>query len=464
MTGPTTPTERREHAIIIGASMGGLVAAAAAAQHYERITVIERDELPSEAAQRRGVPQGRHAHGFQPGGLRALEELLPGLTASLVADGARAGDISGNGGWCVGGSQFARGAAGIGAMGFTRPFVEHAVRSRVMALPNLTVRDRSEVVGPLSFDRTVTGVAVTPTGGGETELLHADLVVDASGRASRMPQWLESLGLPAPHEERVHCKMAYLSRRWRFTNDVMGDDVVQVVTPAETPHFGVCIAQEDGSYIVTLGGLLDDTPAKDDDAYFAFARALPSSRIADALEGAEPVTDYQPSHFPYSRRRRFDQLSSHPTGLIALGDSIASFNPMYGQGMTVASLEAVALRDMLRRGRFDAKSFYRKAHRLEDVAWKISTGGDLRFEAVEGKRTPDMKLMNAYLDRLTLAAGNDVVLAQKFLRVAGFIDRPESFFKPSIVWRVLRGSRAASKAAFVAAPETVVVRGMAEAA
>jgi 2-polyprenyl-6-methoxyphenol hydroxylase-like FAD-dependent oxidoreductase len=447
MTEPTTPTGPREHAIVIGASMGGLVAAAAAAPHYKRITVLERDDLPSEAAHRRGVPQGRHAHGFQPGGLRALEELLPGLTTSLVADGARPGDVSGDGGWCVGGGQFARGEAGIGAMGFTRPFVEHAVRARVLALPNLTMRDHTEVVGLLSFDRTVTGVAVTPTGGGDTETIHADLVIDASGRSSRMPEWLQSLGLPAPEEERVHCKMAYLTRRWRFTNDVMGTDVVQVITPAETPRFGVCIAQEDGSYIVTLGGLLDDAPAKNDDAYLAFARALPSSRIAEALEGAEPVSDYQPSHFPYSRRRRFDRLSSHPVGLIALGDSIASFNPMYGQGMTVASLEAVALREMLRRGPLDAKAFYKRAHRLEDVAWKISTGGDLRFEAVEGRRTPDMKVMNAYLDRLTLAARTDVVLAQQFLRVAGFIDRPESFFRPSIVWRVLRGSRAARKAA-----------------
>jgi 2-polyprenyl-6-methoxyphenol hydroxylase-like FAD-dependent oxidoreductase len=243
--------------------------------------------------------------------------------------------------------------------------------------------------------------------------------------------------------------MAYLSRRWRFTNDVMGDDVVQVVTPAETPHFGVCIAQEDGSYIVTLGGLLDNAPPKDDDAYRAFARGLPISRIADALEDAEPITDYQPSHFPFSRRRRYDKLSSHPVGVIALGDSIASFNPMYGQGMTVAALEAVALREMLRRGPLDAKAFYRQAHRLEDVAWKISTGGDLRFEAVEGKRTPDMRVMNAYLDRLTLAARTDPVLAQQFLRVAGFIDRPGSFFRPSIVWRVLRGSRAGRRAAHV---------------
>jgi 2-polyprenyl-6-methoxyphenol hydroxylase-like FAD-dependent oxidoreductase len=171
--------------------------------------------------------------------------------------------------------------------------------------------------------------------------------------------------------------------------------------------------------------------------------------------GATPVTDYQPSHFPYSRRRRYDKLSSFPPGLLALGDSIASFNPMYGQGMSVAALEAVALRDLLFRGPLDVRAFFKQAHRIEDVAWKISTGGDLRFPAVEGRRTPDMKLLNRYLDRLTLAARTDPVLAAQFLRVAGFVDRPESFFKPAIIRRVVRGSRAAKRTA-AAAPAPVL--------
>jgi 2-polyprenyl-6-methoxyphenol hydroxylase-like FAD-dependent oxidoreductase len=452
MNHKSTQNPRGEHAVVIGASMGGLAAAAAVAPFFSRVTLLDRDELPGTAAPRRGVPQGRHAHALQPGGLLALDELLPGLSESLVAGGASAGDICADGGWFVGGGLLARRETGTRGMGFTRPYVEQAVRDRVAALSNVTIRDRVEVLTPLADGHTVTGLLVAPAGGGAAEEIAADLVIDASGRVSRLPEWLEQLGLPTPAEDRVHCKMAYLTRRWQLTNDTMGGDIAQVITPAETPHFGVIIAQEDGSHIVTLGGLLDQAPAKDDDAYLAFARALPYGRIADALEGAIPVTDYQPSHFPYSRRRRFDKLSSHPRGLIALGDSIASFNPMYGQGMSVAALEAVALRDLLRRGPLDPRAFYKRAHRLEDVAWKISTGGDLRYEAVEGKRTPDMKVMNAYLDRLTAAAQTDSVLTEKFLRVAGFLDRPESFFAPSIVWRVLRPRRTASAAVAAVAP------------
>jgi 2-polyprenyl-6-methoxyphenol hydroxylase-like FAD-dependent oxidoreductase len=235
--------------------------------------------------------------------------------------------------------------------------------------------------------------------------------------------------------------MAYLTRRWQLPDASTYNDLVSVITPAENPHFGVMIAQEDGTHIVTLGGLLESGPARNDEDFLAFAGQLPSPVIADALVGATPLTELQPSHFPASRRRRYDRLRDFPAGLIALGDSIASFNPMYGQGMTVAALQAVALRNSLARGPLDAAKFFARAHRIEDVAWKIATGGDLRFDEVEGRRTRETRIMNRYLDRLTAAAHHDPVLARQFLLVAGFIARPETLFKPSIVWRVLTGGR-----------------------
>jgi 2-polyprenyl-6-methoxyphenol hydroxylase-like FAD-dependent oxidoreductase len=437
-----------EHAVVIGASMGGLVAAAAVAEHFDRVTVVDRDELPGEPAHRRGVPQSKHAHGFQPGGLYALDDLLPGFHDELIAAGARSSDTGNNASWYLGGGRLARAVVGVPGVGFTRPFLEYHVRRRVAALRGVTILDRAEVRGLLTAPAVrgrarVTGVVLERDA--VVEELRADLVIDASGKMSTLPGWLADLGHPVPGEEHVHCKMAYLSRRWRLRDGALDGDVITVVAPAGTPHFGVAIAQEDGTHIVTLGGLLDSAPEKSDESYLAFARSR--VRIADALDGAEPVTDYQPSHFPYSRRRRYDRLSSFPAGLLALGDSIAAFNPMYGQGMSVAALQAVALRDLLSRGPLDARKFFKHAHRIEDVAWKISTGGDLRFDEVEGRCTPDMKIMNAYLDRLTLAARTDPALSAQFLRVAGFIERPESFFKPSVVRRVIRGSRAAKRAA-----------------
>ena len=434
--------EAREHAVVIGASMAGLVAAAALAPHYRRVTVLERDVLPDGPENRRGVPQGKHAHGVQPGGVQALDRLLPGIVDELVLAGAPAGDLSLAGSWMVGGGFLARGEAGVPGIGVTRPFLEHRVRSRVAALPAVTLRDGVEVLRLLAEDpHRVHGVELAPTGGGTPERIEADLVLDATGKVSKLPQWLAALGYQAPAEEQVHCKMAYLTRRWQLANPETVD-LVTIVTPAEAPHFGVLIAQEDGSHILTVGGLLDSGPARTDEAYLAFTAGLANPAIAQALVGATPVTELQPSHFPASTRRRYDKLRSFPAGLLALGDSIASFNPMYGQGMTVAALQAVALRDLLAAGPLNARKFFARAHRVEDVAWKIATGGDLRFDAVEGRRTVSGKIMNRYLDKLTLAARTDPVLSRQFLRVAGFIDGPESFFKPAIVRRVLAGSRA----------------------
>lgn len=454
--GEQVRNDHREHAVVIGASMAGLSAAAALAPRYSRVSVLERDVLGAGPGHRRGVPQSKHAHGMQPGGLRALDQLLPGVVAELVSAGVPMGDVLERCSWNVGGGRFARGAAGVSTIGVTRPFLEHHVRSRVANLPNVSFRDGLDVTEPITQDGRVVGVNTLPAGGGEVERIHADVVVDASGKVSKLPQWLVSLGYAAPSEEAVHCKMAYLSRRWRLAG-VPTSDVVSVITPAETPQFGVMIAQEDGTHIVTLGGLLNSGPARDDDAYRAFARALPDPVIADALEGAVPVTDLQQSHFPASRRRRYDLLRAFPAGLLAIGDSIASFNPMYGQGMAVAAIEAVALRDALEQGPVDAITFFKKAHRIEDVAWKIATGGDLRYDEVQGKRGPDTKIMNWYLERLAFAARTDPVLGRQFNLVAGFVAAPQSFFAPSILRRVLIGGRRA-RAEAVSEPKRAAQR------
>jgi len=445
-----------EHAIVIGASMGGLAAAAALAGHFARVTVIDRDVLPATPEPRRGVPQGRHAHGLQPGGLTALEELLPGLTDQLAAGGATSGDIGAQVGWFVGGGWLARAHAGGLGIGCTRPFLEHHVRARVAALPGVSLLDGVQVDGLLTR-REPDGARVSGVRLATGAEVPADLVVDASGRASALPRWLGELGYEAPSEERVHCNMAYLTRRWLLRAGALEGDVVTVIATGAAPHFGVAIAQEDGSHVVTLGGLLGAAPARNDEAYLEFAANLPDPRIGRALAGAQPVTEYQPSHFPCSVRRRYDRLRRFPSGLLATADAVASFNPMYGQGMTVAALEAVALRRQLDRGALDARRFFRAAHRIEDVAWKISAAGDLRYPTVRGRRTPDMAVTNRYLDRVLRAARTDPELAVRFLRVSGFVDRPEALFKPSVLRRVLL-RRVPRPAEAVAAAQLAVER------
>jgi hypothetical protein len=193
--------------------------------------------------------------------------------------------------------------------------------------------------------------------------------------------------------------------------------------------------------MVTLVGILGDHPPTDPDGFLGFARSLQSPDIHETIRDAEPLDDPVAFRFPASVRHRYERLRRLPDGLLVVGDAVCSFNPIYGQGMSVAALEALALRRHLQRGAApQPRRFFRDLARVVDVPWDIAVGGDLVFPAVQGRRTLKVRLVNAYLARLHAAAAHDASLAGAFLRVAGLITRPESLLRPSVVLRVLRAS------------------------
>ena len=230
-------------------SMGGLLAARVLADAYERVTVVERDPLPESGSDRRGVPQGRHAHALLPRGAQILEGLFPGLLAGLVAGGVPVTREPREFWFSVGGHLLCRdGEAGEPVYQPSRPHLEHRVRSRVRALPNVSVRDRCEVAGLVTTpvrDR-VTGARVLPAGGGADEILAADLIVDATGRGGRTTAWLKAIGYDLPAEERVPVDVKYASRYLRLRAGALRDEkLVQVMAgPADPPTGMVLVAQE----------------------------------------------------------------------------------------------------------------------------------------------------------------------------------------------------------------------------
>lgn len=435
----------QDRAVVIGASMAGLLAARVLADHFGQVVLLDRDTLPEVRGNRRGVPQGRHVHGVLPGGQHALETLFPGLTGQLQAEGVAKADILANVRWCLDGAPLRQTRIGLPGLPVSRPFLEGAVRERVRALQAVEIVDGCEVsdLVTTSDRRRVTGVRLHRRGHAEAEELAADLVVDASGRGSRTPHWLAGLGYPEPVKEEVKVGITYVTRPYRLRPGALADDVFILVAPTTAvPRFGALTLQEDGSFLVTIGGLFGQAPASTDRAFTDFAATLPAPDLAEALAGGEPLADFARFRFPASVRRRYDRLRSFPDGLIVIGDAIASFNPIYGQGMSVAALEAVALANCLRRGSASGLSrrFFRAAHRVEDVAWKMAVGGDLQHPAVPGRRTADVRLVNAYLARLRPAAHGDARLSEAFVRVAGFADPPSALFRPRTVVRVLAGS------------------------
>jgi 2-polyprenyl-6-methoxyphenol hydroxylase-like FAD-dependent oxidoreductase len=436
-----------EHAVVVGASIGGLLAARALTDAYERVTIVDRDALPAGVQGRRAVPQDRHAHALLPRGQACLDALLPGFSAELAAANAPTCAALEEMRFVIGGHQLARASTGRSTILAGRPFIEGHVRRRLRELPQVTLVDGCDAVG-LTTSRDgerVTGVRILRRADGSAEeTLASDLVVAATGRAARIPAWLAALGYPSPVEERLNVGVNYASRRLFLPADPLeGDRFVLVGARPGHPRALFLFAQEHGRWILGLGGYGPrHRPPSDPEGFAAFAATVAPPDVLEAIEEAEWIDEVATHGFPASVRRRYDRLRSFPAGLLVAGDAICSFNPTYGQGMTVAAVQAVALRACLEHGgRELARRFFSAASAAIDHAWELSVGADLALPEVSGRRPARVRLVNAYLRRLHATAEHDIDVAGAFSAVVGMLEPPRHVLRPAIAVRVARGPR-----------------------
>lgn len=435
---------QRRHAIVIGASMGGLLAAAALARHFTRVTIVERDDLAAAPQARKGAPQASHAHGLLTGGREAMEILFPGLTESLVGQGALTGDILDDSVWFAHGVYLARARSELAGLLVSRSLLEAEIRRRLLHLPNVRMISRVAVSG-LGFDRTsgrVTGVRAEGATPAEEALLAADLVVDATGRGSRGPKWLRELGHDAPAEEEVEVGISYTTRLYeRCPDDIGGKLVALVGGYAPSWRFGVALAQEGDKWVVTLGGYFGDAAPSDDAGFREFAGSLAAPEIGALVNRARPVSEITTYRFASSQRRRYEALTRFPEGYLAIADALCSFNPVYGQGMTVAALQARTLDACLASGSDNlAPRFFAAAAKISETPWQIAVGSDLGHPKLSRRASVFQRFLNWYLVRLHHAAADDAALATAFLQVANLKAAPSQLLAPATIWRVAKGN------------------------
>ena len=432
-----------EHAVVLGASMAGLLTARVLSESVRKVTVIERDVLPDEAGQRRGVPQGRHVHALLCRGGQILDELFPGLTKQVAETGAPVGDLLGNIRWFMSGHRLAQADIGQPVLFVTRPTLEAHVRSMVKGLSGVTFLEGRDIIGPVAArnKRRVTGVRVRSDGGAE-DVIDADLIVDTTGRASRAPVWLEELGYARPVAEKVTVDVAYATRRYRLPPDALGTDqlIMNFWTPENLRAAGL-EKTEDG-FLLTAAGILGDHPPIDPKGFDEFVASLRFPDIPEAIRAGEPLDDPVGFRYPANVRQRYERMRDFPEGFFVLGDAVCAFNPVYGQGMTSAALQAIALRDLLADGHpLTWRRHFRAMAKAVDDPWTISTSNDLGFPGVTGKRTPLVHLVNAYLPRLHELGERDPDAAAAFLRVVGLLERPQTMLRPGLALRVLTRRR-----------------------
>jgi 2-polyprenyl-6-methoxyphenol hydroxylase-like FAD-dependent oxidoreductase len=436
-------TVGRERAVVLGAGMAGLFATRVLSEFYDSVTVVERDTLPDHPSHRRGVPHDRHLHVFLGRGVQALSGLFPGLLDEMEAAGAvivRDGDLSRLYAR-MGDRELARSGriddpAALTLCLASRPFVEFHVRRRVMGLPNVTVLDDHDLLELLASGETVTGARIVNRSSELTATLDADLVVDATGRAARTPAFLERMGYGRPAEEQSFTPVGYSSQRFVIPH---GGIDQQLVTSNQGPRRPSVLlsACEHDTWMLAIGRSIDIGGAPSDFAeMLALAGEVLPRTIGEQLHAAVPLGEIVKFRNPASVWRRYDRMPRFPTGLLVIGDAQCSLNPIHGQGMTMAALQALALRDCLDSGDAGlARRFFASAAQPIAQAWARNRSNE-RMPATTGGRSLRKRLRSKMIEGFLVAASHDTVVAESLLRVAHLIDPPGQLNNPTLLLRV----------------------------
>ncbi|MCO1597019.1 FAD-dependent oxidoreductase [Micromonospora sp. RHAY321] len=443
---PAETTVVMRRAVVLGGSIAGLMAARVLSDHAEEVLIIERDPSEADGDPRPGVPQGSQVHALLPAGQVQLERWFPGIVDEALALGAPppprdegAAKIFVNG---VLGLPPAPSGSGP-ALITTRPFLEALVRRRTLAVDTIRmVYGRAD--GLVFTDGRVTGARYVPDGGTEPVAEPADLVVDAMGRSSRLSDWLADNGWPRPPMQRMPIKLNYATALYKQDEKVSDAWVVVYHTMAgkgRTARIGGINSVEGDRWIMLVAGYDEDRPSRDVADFTARCREHYPPMFGDIAEHGQMIGGVVTYHQADSRRRDFHRLDRMPAGLVAAGDAVASFNPVYGQGMTSATLHASCLSAYLRSDpKLDepARGYFDQVAVVVDAAWRISTSADIELPHVDGPYPPGYKVTKWFGDLLFRASLTDPVLSARLNRVTTMLDHPATLSHPGTLLRALR--------------------------
>lgn len=419
-----------DRVVIIGASTTGLLAAAAVADSGRSVTVLDRDNLPSDPVARAGVPQGTQPHVFLQRGLLAAEQLLPGFRHDLLAVGAVAFDTAdmawlGEQGWA------SRTGRTFEVLSISRPLLEATLRRRVAELPDVQVVDGRQVVGLTTDQKHWT---VGTEDGAE---FHADLVIDASGRNSRLSTWLGNRLEGGIRTTEIDARVGYATRRYRGDPHLGGIPGVLIASTPTTPRGGLAISVEHGDWLITALGVGDDRPPRDQAGFDAFLGGLRDPALLGIAERLEPMTDVMVHRQTANRRQHYDEKDGWPDGLVVMGDAFCAFNPVYGQGIAVGACEAVLVHDAVSSGTKtgSAQKLHQQFARAVALPWSIATAADLQYPTCQQSPTRLGALQNNWgrqLEKLSVH-GNEraAFVRSSFYHLMG---SPHRLLHPALIY------------------------------
>lgn len=429
---------RGAHAVVVGGSMAGLLTARVLADAYDRVTIVERDPMPDESVARRGIPQANHVHAMLEPARVVLNDLFSGYQEDLCADGAVVLDAGKELDYYDQGDILADTENELPMPCASRPLFERVARRHASDTPGIRIRSECHFLEYLTDEtqRSVTGVRFRSEAD-TTETLDADLVVDATGRTSRTHRWLDDHGYPTPSTDHVEVDLAYST----VTIERPADETRAYLCAPEAPDSkgGTAVPIEDDGLLVTLFGMHGDHPPTDRAGYVEFAEELAMPKLARLLREQPWLSDGISRYpFPSSQWRHYEQLDRFPNGLVVTGDAVASFNPIYGQGMSAAALDALQLHHTVAAGGEDiGLRFFERVEPHIETIWQTAVGADFEFEATEGPKPFGTDLFNRYVSRVIDTAHTNPAVSEAFARVLRLEKPPKALLRPWIAARVL---------------------------
>ncbi|QSJ19049.1 FAD-dependent monooxygenase [Nostoc sp. UHCC 0702] len=439
-------TSNGSHAIVIGGSMAGLLSARILAEHFEHVTVVERDQLPQQPEPRHGVPQGHHVHVMLTGGYRILEQLFPGMEAELTTAGAPSVNWTADSSFFHARGWAYRGSSDLVTRTCSRPFLEWVVRRRLSSYRNIEFLSATQVKGLVTNkdNSRVTGVKLCSLDDSQEQELTSDFVVDASGRNSQLPKWLEKMGYQSPNETMINSFLGYSTCWYEQPENFQADwKVLYVISqPPHDKRGGALYPIEGNRWGVILIGISRDYPPTDEAGFIEFARSLRTPEIYQFVKNAKPITPIHGYRRTENCWHHYEKLSRMPDGLVAIGDAVCAFNPIYGQGMTTAALGALTLDDCLQKQQHNfkglTKQFQKQLAKVLETPWLMATSEDFRWDTTEGGQPDKMtQFMHRYMDEVLELSVRDPDIYRRFIEVSHMVKQPNSLFAPSVMIRVL---------------------------
>jgi 2-polyprenyl-6-methoxyphenol hydroxylase-like FAD-dependent oxidoreductase len=449
ISSPLQDGKRFGRAIVLGASIAGLWTARALMDHFDEVIVLERDHLPDGPEYRSGAPQVRQFHTLLLSGRQQMQAWFPGLVEELISAGAVPYDLTNDIQMRIRNRWYPQFPSGQNLLSCSRLLLESSIRRKLRQNPHVHFVEGVDVVGLQGDDsrQRVTGVR-TRTRGGESKQPEADtihlahLVVDALGRRSQTPEWLVELGYPPPRETEVDSFLGYVTRKYKRKKNI--PLILVGATAPHEPYGGLVFPEENDTMVALIAGYNKHYPPTDPVEFEATARHL-GPEFQEVIKDAEPISQPHGYRGTSSRWRHYEQLKRWPERYVVLGDAFCGFNPIYGQGMSVAAMSAVALANQVRQSNGDldgvAWSTIREISRITQGAWLLATSADLEWPGTQGGtigKGPADRFGRWYIGKLLDVMPFDKNVRMQFNAVNQLIKPAAALFAPGIFLRVMK--------------------------